>query len=311
MTTRSGRGTRTGAGAAFNRGHRAVVTLVDSQIIDNVAYGRGGGFWNESGTVTLDNTDVTGNATATTDQNDRRGGGFWNKGHGVVNLLGDVEISGNTSIGSGNGGGRGSRTVDYGWVDGSTANSVEIIGNAFSGRPTNANHEGDGGGFYNVSQGIVTLNNATITGNGLSDTGSLDYGRSGGGFRNNNFGQVIITGGTVSDNTARGEGGGFYNSDHGVVQLTDVLIENNAADQGGGFYHVGRHGTVTLSETPTGTSTLQNNTARTNVGGGFSHCAVPSRSSVSISPITTSWAAATTTTAAAASSVRARRPPST
>jgi len=269
-------------GGFFSRGHRAVVTLVDSQVINNAANGRGGGFGNESGSiVTLNNTLIGGNTTATTDQADRRGGGFWNSGHGMVNLLGDVEIAGNRSVGSGNAGGAGFFNEGFGVIDGSGADSVRITGNYFSGRSASVNHEGDGGGFWNTQKGSVRLNNAVIDSNGFFDANadgrynpadgdSDNFGRSGGGFRNSDFGQVVITGGSIQDNWARSDGGGFYTSDHGSVTLTDVKIEGNQGLQGGGFYHVARHGTVTLTATSPGAATLTNNTARTSSGGAFS-----------------------------------------
>jgi hypothetical protein len=57
---------------------------------------RGGGIYNEGGTVTLDSSTASGNLAL-------NGGGIYNQG-GIVTLEGSSNVSGNAAIGKGGGG---------------------------------------------------------------------------------------------------------------------------------------------------------------------------------------------------------------
>ncbi len=244
-------------GAIWNAGTNAEIAMTGVSFTNNQADHRGGGLYN------VGDADITIGGTTVFDQNkvlssnhDREGGGFYNyAGQVTAQAKADLSFTKNSALGGGAGFWNGS----IGTIDASAANSVTITGNT---APTRT--DGEGAGFDNNNLGQVTLNNATITGNGLESNG-----RSGGGFHNTNFGQVTITGGEISGNTARDLGGGFRNNIHGDVTLTDVKLQNNTANRGGGFWHDANHGTVTLTETADGLSTLTGNVADTSHGGGF------------------------------------------
>ena len=83
-----------------------------------------------------------------------------------------------------------------------------------------------GGGLYNFSNsanGHLSLTNVVITAN----TADLN----GGGIENDN-GTITLNNVTVSNNTAAGSGGGMANID--TVVLTGVTVSGNTANQGGG-----------------------------------------------------------------------------
>ena len=156
----------------------------------------------------------------------------------------------------------------------------------------------DGGGIYNHTGGILSLDQVTISGNSASDEGGGLYNTgtatvgdttlsgnaavSGGGIYNT--ADLTITGSTLSENTAD-NGGGFYND--ATVTLTNVTISGNSADtNGGGIYQ--NTGTLTATNVtvsnnradsddlagdgggiyaPSGTATLHNTIAAGNVLG--------------------------------------------
>jgi hypothetical protein len=85
----------------------------------------------------------------------------------------------------------------------------------------------NGGGIYNISGGIVIIENSTIS-NNIGDNG-------GGGIVNS--GTMTITNSTISGNTATsGDGGGIINI--GTLNATAITVANNSATSasGGGIY---------------------------------------------------------------------------
>ncbi|MBI4311724.1 MAG: CSLREA domain-containing protein [Chloroflexi bacterium] len=80
-----------------------------------------------------------------------------------------------------------------------------------------------GGGILN-SGGILTLRNATVTGNSAAWYG--------GGIRNSS-GITIVTHSTISHNQASSDGGGI-SSTHGTVAIVNSTITHNSAGGGGG-----------------------------------------------------------------------------
>jgi hypothetical protein len=144
-----------------------------------------------------------------------------------------------------NGGGQGSvLTIDSGAAV--TVNTLTITGGS-------AAH---GGGIKNF--GTVTLNDATISGNTVTD--------SGGGIHN--FGTVTlndgssITGNTAAPGGGLGFGGGIQNENFGTVTLNDgSSITGNTAGGGGGG--INNFGTVTLNDS----SSITGNTAGGDGGG--------------------------------------------
>ena len=120
-------------------------------------------------------------------------------------------ISNNTA-GASDGGGGGiyvgencSFTMDGGTITGNTATN------------------GNGGGIYiHFNAGIVSISNATITGNKASATGNTSYGHGGGIYSQRG---VTVKNVTITGNNSTYEGGGIYGK--GAIALTDATVTDN------------------------------------------------------------------------------------
>lgn len=120
-------------------------------------------------------------------------------------------ISNNTA-GASDGGGGGvyvgekcSFTMDGGTITGNTATA------------------GNGGGIYiHYNAGIVSISNATITGNKASATGDTRYGHGGGIYSGRS---VTVEDVTITGNNSTYEGGGIYGK--GAITLTDATVTDN------------------------------------------------------------------------------------
>ena len=118
-------------------------------------------------------------------------------------------ISNNTA-GASDGGGGGvyvgekcSFTMDGGTITGNTATN--------------------GGGIYiHFNAGLVSISNATITGNTASATGNTSYGHGGGIYSQRG---VTVENVTITGNTSTFEGGGIYGM--GAITLTDATVTGN------------------------------------------------------------------------------------
>eukprot|EP00903_Cladosiphon_okamuranus_P000764 g762.t1 len=225
------------------------MTITGGVVSNNTASAEGGGLWNGTGVMTI--TDVTiENNTAAGAMSDQGGGGVFNAG-GTVTISGSTMITGNTATGAaGSGGGilndvGGNLTIDGATISGNT--SVRA-----------------GGGIEDVSGEGTTFSLTNVT---LSGNTTMSSPGNGGGVHITGPGDMTITGGVVSNNTASAEGGGLWNGT-GVMTITDVTIENNTAagamsDQGGGgVFNAG--GTVTIS----GSTMITGNTATGAAGSG-------------------------------------------
>ena len=100
---------------------------------------------------------------------------------------------------------------------------------------------------------MAALNNATISGNQAEKGGGIEIGPYGG--------QVTISGGTISNNTASLKGGGIYNND--IFTITGTTISGNHAPEGGGIHNLGP-GVLTISS-----SNIQDNIGSQTGGGIF------------------------------------------
>ncbi len=100
---------------------------------------------------------------------------------------------------------------------------------------------GNGGGLYNDSAGTATLTDCTLSGNSVT---SDDFGGGGAGLYN--AGTVTLTNCTFTNNVASvGAGGGLYNDHAGTATLTNCTLSGNSSGiVGGGFYN-GGHATLT------------------------------------------------------------------
>jgi len=244
FTAQSGTSTIDGQGTrqdiTVNSGITAIVERFAVQNGYVGYYSDGGGIHN-SGTMTLNNTTVSGNTASS------YGGGIGNDGTLTLN---NSSVSGNTANGAGGGiYNLGTLTLNNSSVSGNTAN-------------------GAGGGIYNVS--TLTLNNSTISGNMANGAG---------GGIDNDFGTATLNNSTVSGNTANGAGGGIYNGN--TATLNNSTVSGNTANGAGGGIYIYTYGTLTLNNSTVsgntaidggggiynyylGTATLNNSTVTNN-----------------------------------------------
>jgi Domain of unknown function (DUF4347) len=162
----------------------------------------GGGGIKNSGTLTLNNSTVSGNTTTP-----------YGDGGGILNLstltLNNSTISGNTASSIGDGGG----IKNFGT---STLNNSTVSGNT-----------GDFGGGIGNSSGTLTLNNSTVSGN-TAKYGSGIYNFSG---------TLTLNKSTLTGNTATRGGGGIFNSGGTLALKNSILSGNTATSSGGGIYN--------------------------------------------------------------------------
>ncbi len=194
--------------AAAGTGH---VTISNATISNNTASGNGGGLLNDGGSVTITDTDITGNVSGG-DEPGEGGGGVFNDG--TLDISGGI-ISGNTAVVAlGNGGGilnaaNGTTTITNTTITGNSAARA-------------------GGGIESAA--ALTLSNVDLTNNFA--------GINGGGLHVSGPASTDITGGTVSGNSAAQEGGGLWNGS-GSMTVSGTVVDGNSAsgmgaDQGGG-----------------------------------------------------------------------------
>jgi hypothetical protein len=164
------------------------ITLTNCTISGN----DGGGIYQYSGTLTLDNSTVSGNSNY-----GFHGGGIFNE-DGAITLTNST-VSGNSTDGHGGG-------------------IINVYGTLTLEKCTvNANSAYDGGGIYN-NDGTFTVDNSTVSGN-LAVNG-------GGGIVSG--GTVTLTNSTVSGHsTVDGSGAGIYIA--GILQAWNSIISGNAA----------------------------------------------------------------------------------
>jgi hypothetical protein len=133
----------------------AQVTLSNITIRNGLS-GRGGGILMPSGTLTLNNSTVSGNKAFPNQRQQGFGGGIYNAGRLTIN---NSTITGNTAwcggLCSGNGGGIYNATTLI-------INNTTVTGNVAGGFFFN-----EGGGIYNY-YGTVTMNNSTVSRNSAS-----------------------------------------------------------------------------------------------------------------------------------------------
>ena len=254
---------------SFIENEAGTLTLNDSTISGNTAQFGGGIDNNKGGTLTLNNSTISGNTAAGS------GGGIFND-VGSTLTLNNSTVSGNTETGSGggissitgSGGGifnESTLTLNDSTISGNTANGSGggVENSFFSGTLTLNNSTisgntatGSGGGIDNVA-GTLTLTNSTISGNSAKDGGGI-------ATTDRILGeaepvQVTLLSCTVKSNTATGSGGGIDN-ESGTLTLTNSTISGNSAKDGGGIVNAG---TLTLTN-----STVSGNRGDL-VGGGI------------------------------------------
>jgi hypothetical protein len=195
--------TITGGSASRGAGVRSTrnsVQVTDSTLSDNAASNTGGALKISSGSLTVQGSTIQTNSAG------NAGGAL--QGSGVSVDVEDTVVTGNTA---GVGGGLALYAL-YGGGSSTVANSL-ISGNS-------ALYAG-GGAFVSGSPQIpVQLDNLTVTGNSAAFEGGGLWTR----------GAVIVTGSTVSGNSASsGVGGGVQASNDGTEVRDTIVADNTAA----------------------------------------------------------------------------------
>ncbi len=187
-----------GDGGAFN--NSGTLSVSNSTLSGNSAGTFGGAIFNNNGALTLTNSTLSGN-------NATYGGGISNQ-FGTITISNST-LSGNsatTSIGSGGGiQNNGSITVSNSTISGNSAPK-------------------HGGGIFNNSNLTLTVSNSTLSGNSASSRGGGIY---------NSGDNLTLTNSTLSGNSAGTYGGGIHNIR--TLTLTNSTLSGNSANSGGGI----------------------------------------------------------------------------
>ncbi len=229
-------------GAIYNTAYSgtADLQLTDVTITGNTAYNDGGGIFNISATVTLDNVDVVDNEAGSS------GGGIVNSGGTLTatNLL----VAGNTSQGLGGGV---FLAPDYGPDITTITNSLISDNESFSGVgggvavlhsqltlegvTIHANASAGGGGGAIAWNATMTMLRTSITNNHSS--------YEGGGIASYS-GFVSIEESTLSGNSTTGNGGAVSTARSPelpatppVIEMTNSTLSSNTASSGGGIWN--------------------------------------------------------------------------
>ncbi len=216
------------------------VTITGGTNNNNIAASEGGGLWNGTGTMTLDNTRVNNN-TASGNDATNGGGGIFNAG-GTVEVTNDTRVNQNIADGtSGSGGG----------IFNDASGILNITGSRVNRNVANR----AGGGIETTAGTTVTIDNSRLVENnaGVAPDAIAAPGNGGGLHVSGNGTVDVVNGSVVLDNVADREGGGLWNGS-GVMTVEDSNIDNNTAsgstgadDGGGGIFNNGGTLNVTSS----------------------------------------------------------------
>ncbi len=208
-----------GNGGALHITGAGNATITGGTVRGNIAAAEGGGLWNGTGLMTVDGT--------TLDSNIANGMMASQGGGALFNLRGEMEVSNATiaynlaPMGSGSGGGilnDSAATL--------TVSNCIIVGNE-------ANRAGGGIEDRSGNTTLVTVSNTQLDSNA---TGAAPG--NGGAIHISGNGDMFVTGGSVTANSAAAEGGGLWNG-AGTMTVEDIVFTDNVAlgdgaDQGGG-----------------------------------------------------------------------------
>ncbi len=247
--------------------------ITGGTVSENTASAEGGGLWNGTGVMMINNVTITSNV-ASGAMSDQGGAGVFNAG-GTIEIN-NCTINDNNATGmAGSGGGilndKGSLTVSNttirnntavraggGIEDNSEMDKTLVLNNVTLELNTTAMSPGNGGGLHitgpgnsMISGGLVSENSASAEGGGLwNGTGTMvidgttissniangDMSDQGGGGVFNAGGTINILNASITNNSAlglSGSGGGVLN-DLGVLEISNTEISGNTSARAGG-----------------------------------------------------------------------------
>ncbi|WP_412069295.1 right-handed parallel beta-helix repeat-containing protein [Rubrivirga sp. IMCC43871] len=255
-------GSNPGNGGAFHISEGGSATIDGGTVTGNVASSEGGGFWNNTGTMTIVGTTFTDNEASGASA-DNGGGALFNNGGRMV--LTQVTVTGNSATGAaGSGGG-----------------VFNAGGELVVSRSTISDNEAQrAGGGIEDAEGEVAIVQSTFLNNGVA----IGANPGNGGAVHSGAGELTIVGGRFEGNSAV-EGGAIWTSGELVISdnlndlpsnltpvtlptITDPVITNNEAtgddsDQGGGGVYATAAALVTITN-----SVISANTASGTAGSG-------------------------------------------
>jgi hypothetical protein len=254
---------------------RPVVTIANSRIEGNQATsGRGGGLANTGGDVSIDDSEIVGNSGLS-------GGGLFNDLlRGAAPASGTLTVTNSTISGNASAGSPPTQGIGGGLLNFDTASLTNVVldgnsaanggGGIFTCGTTCAgvgdltlasvtvsgNSAVNSGGGLSVSSGDVAVSNSSFTGNsagspggGIFNIGSLaidsthvDSNTAGTGagifnaFFSGRGGTLEMTGGTLANNQTTGFGGGLNNG--ATAAISGTTISGNTASGAGGIFNV-------------------------------------------------------------------------
>ena len=200
-------GTRGDGGGVFNEG---TFYFKGGRIYNNIAWNRGGGIYNNGGTVFMSGTALLGSVEVNNVEITSAATGGINRSNLACSSGGGIYSAGESG-------------VYVGYTDKDTADPDFTGGICFN------YAKNDGGGIYGTSADVtIKIAEGSISYNGA--------GGNGGGIYNQKT--LEITNGTFKGNSAAGgNGGGIYNISE--MNLQGGTISGNSAASGGAVYNAG------------------------------------------------------------------------
>jgi hypothetical protein len=272
-------------GGLFNSG--GSVTLTNCTLSGNTAFDEGGGTASLSGSLTADGTTWNDNHAGNDSDIHSTGVGGGIASGGTLTLT-HCTISQNSALtlasadydgsGGGLGGGidsTGTATITASTISGNAASESgggiygrgltiedsEIDGNHVN--PEGRASYGGRGVYHEHAGGGVCIANSTLSGTAISDN---DANKGGGVYSAWDF--LVMTGCTITGNTAKTYDGGAIRTWQARLYLTDCTVSGNtAADDFGAGGGIFAQGSLSIRS-----STISGNTAAYSAGGIYSNC---------------------------------------
>ncbi len=242
----------------------------------------GGGILNLGGTVSINDSTITGNSadsgggifnvgTANISDSNISGNSAVYSGGGILNLgvtvnISNSNISGNSATGGGGIENFGTASINNSTISGNSANSLggginNLLGTvSISNSNISGNAGNYGGGLHN--SGTAIISNSTISGNSANLGGGINNTTVPPSI-NNNVATASISKSTISGNSANYGGG--INNFFGTTSISKSTISGNSANYGGGGIN-NVAGTAIINN-----STITRNEALSNQGSGIFH----------------------------------------
>ena len=187
------------------------VTITGGTVNGNEAQQEGGGLWNGSGMMIVNQTEIDGNWTYGNAAHDG-GAAIFNNG-GDVSIT-ETEITNNMATGtSASGGGLLSLNGE-----------ITIESSMF-----NMNAANRAGGAIEIIKGILTIDRSDFMENDVNGTAGMANPGNGGAIHITDSTMIMISESVFTENTAGREGGALWNQTGSVMTLNHVTVDNNMA----------------------------------------------------------------------------------